>query len=482
MRKSIKSFIAMLILVLGMLQLSFVSFAKISIPTATSEFYVNDFANVFSTDEETRLIDNAIALSEQYDGVQVVITTIDSLNGTTIENYALEMYNQYEIGKNDMGLLILLSTNDRQIRIEIGKAMESYINDSKAGRFIDNYAIPYLKENKFDEGLINLQEALIKEISTNIPNPENIQSQDNSDIYSFLVNFLISSIIVVVIVGALLVVYKVITLNKKKQKMLDNLKKQLEENQNNANLQYQKLLSKFSTCKSERDKLINDYKILQESYKTLQDRYRRVQLLYPSADSKVSNMIEEEIRQKDISTANQADSIIQPLLSLTANKNIVSDISKALKAYSQLTPKQQSYVKSDINKLMQLYEESYILKEQHDQKIAEEKNKKLASDALSSISDIISYINRGNSDNFNKLKRAKSIYEDLPYEAQKYFDISISSKLDNLYRQAQRDKAEKEERRRRYHSTSYSSRFNSFSSHNRGFGGLSGGGGASRNF
>lgn len=30
-----------------------------------------------------------------------------------------------------MGLLILLATEDRQIRVEVGRGMEGYINDAK---------------------------------------------------------------------------------------------------------------------------------------------------------------------------------------------------------------------------------------------------------------------------------------------------------------------------------------------------------------
>ena len=147
-RKSINSFITLVTLILGILFSSLI-FAETNIPSATDDFYVNDFANVFSAEEKTRIMDNAVKLSNEHNGVQVVVTTVISLDGNTIENYALEMYNLYGIGKDDMGLLILLSTEDRQIRVEVGKAMEAYIPDSKAGRFIDKYAIPFLKENKY---------------------------------------------------------------------------------------------------------------------------------------------------------------------------------------------------------------------------------------------------------------------------------------------------------------------------------------------
>ena len=104
---------------------------------------------VVTDEEKTVLMNNAVKLANEMDGIQVVVSTVNSLEGDTVENYALNMYNKYGIGKNDMGLLILLSTGDRKIRVEVGRAMEGYINDSKAGRFMDKYAIPYLKDNKF---------------------------------------------------------------------------------------------------------------------------------------------------------------------------------------------------------------------------------------------------------------------------------------------------------------------------------------------
>ena len=83
--------------------------AEVQIPAATSDFYVNDFANVFSKEEKSRLMNNAIELANNYDGVQVVVTTIDSLEGMSVSTYGYKMYNKYAIGKNDMGVLILLS-------------------------------------------------------------------------------------------------------------------------------------------------------------------------------------------------------------------------------------------------------------------------------------------------------------------------------------------------------------------------------------
>lgn len=503
MRKSIKSFIAVFILVLGIFQLSTVVFAKTNIPSATSDFYVNDFANVFSADEKTRLLNNAITLADEHDGIQVVVTTVEFLDGDTIENYALEMYNLYGIGKDDMGLLVLLSTGDRQIRIEVGKAMEAYINDSKAGRFIDKYAIPSLKEDKFDEGLINLQEALISQIVTDIENEntENVQpsnSKTGLDFLSVLGVLLVICIVVVIIVLIVILVRKIIAKSKEKQQTIDTLTKQLETSEQNAieikNTSFNKISElqiKINNLSTDKNRLISNYQNLEDKYKTLEDRYKRVQILYPTADKDVSNMIEEEIRQRDIALAKEVDSVIQKVIDLSASKDIVSELDNAKACYSRLSQKQQSYVKSDINRLEKLYNESFLLKHEYDRMMEEERKKKIASVAVASITSIISCISIGKAKHLKKLKEAKSIYDSLDSGSRSYFDKSVADKLNKLYREAKRDKEEEEEaerrrkrqeeeHRRHMQSSSYSN-FGS-SSHYGGFGGHSGGGGASRGF
>ena len=497
MRKSIKSFIAVLILILGVFQASAV-FAKDNIPSATSDFYVNDFANIFSADEKTRLMDNAVKLSDEHNGIQVVVTTVESLNGDTIENYALNMYNLYGIGKDDMGLLILLSTGDRQIRVEVGKAMEAYITDAKAGRFIDKYAIPSLKENKFDEGLINLQEAVISQIVANIESTENVQTSDsktNLNFLSILVTIFVIGIIVGIIVLIVIFIRKIIAKGREKQQKIDSLTNQLEASQQNIiqikntnKADINKLQGKINDLLEEKEKLNFNYQCLEDKYEKLEDRYKRVQILYPTADKDVTNMIEEEIRQRDIKLAEETDLIIQNVIGLSASKDIVSKLANAISYYSRLNDRQRGYVQSNISKLKQLYNESLHLKEEYDKKVEEERKKKLAASAVSSVVAIISCINFGKSSNLRKLKEAKAIYENLESGARSYFDKSVADRLEELYRQAKRDKEEEEEeerrRRRRREEEEWQSSYSSFGSSSGydGFGGSSGGGGASRGF
>ena len=512
MRKSIKSFILILVVVFGVLQLPIMTFAASNIPSATNDFYVNDFADVFSTDEKARLMDNAVALSNEHDDIQVVVSTVKSLDGDTVENYALQMYNQYGIGKNDMGILILLSTEDRKIRIEVGRAMESYINDSKAGDLIDDYAIPSLKKDKFNEGLISLQEALIDEIITSITkdssnissNHQSVQVSTKESHLNFL-NFL-GIVLIVVIIGAIIIfavilIRKIIAKSNEKQQTIALLTEKLERSEQRVVELQETIRSnerhftwKISSLSSENNKLSSDYHDLDTKLKSLEDRYRRVQILYPKADSDVSEMIAEEIRQKDMALAAEVDSCIQKLLPLSPNKDLVPDLKAAKSSYQNLSKTQQSYVTSDISNLNHLYDESQKLKIEYDKMMEEQKNKKLAVAAAASITGIIAYISIGKAKDLKALKQAQSIYNNLDSGAKPYFDKSIIDKLNRLLSNAKHDKKKQdeeearrkrreEERRKRMQSSSSSSfgGGSHFGGHSGG-GGRSGGGGASRGF
>lgn len=496
MRKSIKNLSITVLILLATLLFSTVAYAA-EIPAATDEFYVNDFADVFTAEEEERLLDNAVTLAEESDGIQVVVTTVESLDGDSVENYAVEMYNQYEIGKDDMGLLILLSTGDRQIRVEVGRAMEAYINDSKAGRFMDEYAIPYLSENKFNEGLINLQEALIDEIVATVEaESESAQTTQDSEFASSAIDdifggILIAIVLIVIVLAVITLVKKIIAKSKRKQQEIDSLRHQLENTKYDFKQETNNLKGVINSLLAEKGTLKTAYDTLKNKYATLNDRYERVKILYPEADQKVSDMIKEEIRQKNMALAKKVDEIIGRVINLQASKDIVQDVKRALDSYSRLTKEQRAFVESDISRLKKLYDESVELKEEYDRIQEEKRRKKAAADALSSINSIIAGITIGRAMHFRKLKDAMSIYNNLDTGSKEFFDKSTLDRLNKLYGDAKRDKEEEEEaerrrrreeeERRRRMSSSSNSSFGG-GSHFGGFGGSSGGGGASRGF
>ena len=133
--------------------------------TPTKEFFVNDYANLLSQTTKDYIVNVNTSLQSQTDA-QVVVVTVPNLEGRPIEEYATDLYRSFGIGdktKNN-GVLLLLALEEREFRVEVGYGLEGALNDAKTGRIQDQYIIPYLKENKWNDGIKNGFDAIIEEI------------------------------------------------------------------------------------------------------------------------------------------------------------------------------------------------------------------------------------------------------------------------------------------------------------------------------
>lgn len=149
-----------------------------AIVNPNSNFYVNDAANILSSETEEHIIQKSSSLYT-YNGSQIVVVTIPNLEGMDIETYATTLFNNWGIGDKDKnnGLLLLLALEERKFRVEVGSGIEGILPDGKTGRYQDNYLIPYLKDNKWDEGIKNLYDAFYEELS----NIENLEEYQNNE-------------------------------------------------------------------------------------------------------------------------------------------------------------------------------------------------------------------------------------------------------------------------------------------------------------
>ncbi len=147
------------VLILSFL-LSFSVFA-IDLPEPTTDFFVNDFANVISDEDEAEIMQIGADLYNQTTA-QVIVVTVDSLDGYEVNDYALELGREWGVGSDETnnGAVILLSVNDREITIQVGYGLEGCLTDAGTGRILDTYALPYLRNNEFSTGLIEAYKAV----------------------------------------------------------------------------------------------------------------------------------------------------------------------------------------------------------------------------------------------------------------------------------------------------------------------------------
>ena len=137
----------------------------LAIVEPTNEFYVNDYANILSQETEEYILQRSLALNE-VDGTQIVVVTVPNLEGLDLETYSYRLFNSFGIGSEEKnnGLLLLLALDEREFRVEVGDGLAGILPDGKTGRMQDNYIIPYLKEDKWDEGIRNGYDAFYSEI------------------------------------------------------------------------------------------------------------------------------------------------------------------------------------------------------------------------------------------------------------------------------------------------------------------------------
>ncbi len=118
--------------------------------------HVNDYGNMISPEAES-LLEERLKSFELSDSTQVVILTVDSLEGDAMEDFTIRVAEKWKIGqaKKDNGVILFASKNDRRMRIEVGRGLEGVLTDLLSGRILDNVIRPRFKAGDFDGGFIN---------------------------------------------------------------------------------------------------------------------------------------------------------------------------------------------------------------------------------------------------------------------------------------------------------------------------------------
>jgi uncharacterized protein len=116
---------------------------------------VTDMPGALRADTIAQL-NSTISDFERTTGGEMAVIVIGSLDGVSIEEAAVKLFELWGIGKKakDNGLLLLWSTGDRRVRVEVGYGLEGVLPDGKTGAILDAYVIPRFKSGDFDEGVL----------------------------------------------------------------------------------------------------------------------------------------------------------------------------------------------------------------------------------------------------------------------------------------------------------------------------------------
>jgi uncharacterized protein len=127
--------------------------------------YVNDFAGVLDAATAERI---AVYCGnvERATGAQFAVAIVKSLEGDTVEDAAVRLFEKWGVGgkQKDEGLLLLLAVEDRKNRIEVGYGLEAILTDGDAGDALRSVR-PILRQGDYGGAVLAALQLLGQQIA-----------------------------------------------------------------------------------------------------------------------------------------------------------------------------------------------------------------------------------------------------------------------------------------------------------------------------
>jgi uncharacterized protein len=111
-------------------------------------------------------IQNLTGMLEQHEratGEQVVVVTLKSLDGYSIEDFGYQLGRHWEIGQKgkNTGAILIIVPSEHKIRIEVGYGMEGKLTDAISRTIIDGDIVPNFRRGDFNAGVLAGTESIL---------------------------------------------------------------------------------------------------------------------------------------------------------------------------------------------------------------------------------------------------------------------------------------------------------------------------------
>ncbi|MFD0932594.1 TPM domain-containing protein [Psychroflexus salinarum] len=197
-----KSFYRLALLtILTIISFNSVALAQIEIPKKPSkEMAVYDGADLLK-DNEAKQLRKKLETYADTTSTQIVIATINSLNGEYIGTYAADWAQKWGIGqkKEDNGLLFLIAKSDSKIWITTGYGLEQYLTDATTKTIIDNFILPEFRKGNYYEGLDQGTTAVFEVLAGRFDASE-VQDKSNESTWPFAIFPILIFIVIFILV------------------------------------------------------------------------------------------------------------------------------------------------------------------------------------------------------------------------------------------------------------------------------------------
>src|SRR6478736_2102316 len=113
-----------------------------------------DDADLLSPADRAEL-DAELKALEDKSSDQVVVVTLPSLQGLSIEDFGYQLGRHWGIGtkEKDNGVLLIVAPNERKVRIEVGRGLEPILTDAMSKVIINGAILPRFRTGDYTGGI-----------------------------------------------------------------------------------------------------------------------------------------------------------------------------------------------------------------------------------------------------------------------------------------------------------------------------------------
>jgi len=123
-------------------------------PVPPLERRVTDLTGTLTPAQQQQL-EQRLAAFEEQKGSQLAVLVVPTTQPETIEQYAIRVAEQWQLGRKgvDDGALLLVAIQDRSLRLEVGYGLEGVLPDVIAKRIVSDVITPYFRQGDYFGGL-----------------------------------------------------------------------------------------------------------------------------------------------------------------------------------------------------------------------------------------------------------------------------------------------------------------------------------------
>ncbi len=140
---------------------------------------VVDDAGILDASTTSQLTD-MLAAHERATGQQLVVVTLSSLQGFTIEDYGYQLGRYWGIGQKgkNTGAILIVAPKEHKVRIEVGYGLEGTLTDAISATIIQSDILPNFKRGDFNAGIVAGTSSILKVLGGNeVVQPGNASSE-----------------------------------------------------------------------------------------------------------------------------------------------------------------------------------------------------------------------------------------------------------------------------------------------------------------